>query len=413
MATLSKRLKLKLLPGEEAPDSTLSSALNPVEDEDEEEELAVEDTEEETFVPETVPRNIFTGVPMTHIDEGEEEDDSAEAGAGGVEALDKNERDRAYSLFEKAKSRNEWMELAQLLGKAATQYAAAQSGMQTGRAVGPLQIPEIDYGKKTEGEERLLERRLRDIRATEAGLAKAAIAKEVKEQKEKAAQKAEDWKTKQDIREEEKLKLAKAKAARETAVPKLTEEEKIRMREDARIRAAERIANEKKDKAIDALITTQGTIISPDSSPQQKEQAKKALLYAAQKAGINMSEVYEQAQMPGLISRTTGGAIGGTTLDESKIIPILQSMKSTASAKTTPPPSPPPGQTPAGQTPPPSGTMTQQAAPKTITVRLPGGATKQLPEGKAVKMRGKDGSIAEVSPDKVQKYLDKGGEIVQ
>lgn len=362
MATLSKRLKLKLLPGEEAPASTLSSALNPVEDEDEEEELAVEDTEEETFVPETVPRNIFTGVPMTHIDEGEEEDDSAETGAaetgaGGVEALDTSDREKAYKRFEEAKSRNEWLELAQMLGKAATQYGAARAGVKPS----DLSIPQFDYGKRTEGEERMLERRLRDIRATEAGLAKAAAAKEAKEQKEKAAQKAEDWKTKQDIREEEKLKLAKAKAARETAVPKLTEEEKIRMREDARIRAAERIANEKKDKAIDALITTQGTIISPDSSPQQKEQAKKALLYAAQKAGINMSEVYEQAQMPGLISRTTGGAMGGTTLDESKIIPILQSMKSTAAAKTAPPPSPPPGQTPAGQTPPPSGKI--QPAP--------------------------------------------------
>ena len=75
----------------------------------------------------------------------------------------KAQRDEAYRRYDEAKSRNEWLELAQILGQAATQYGAAQVGMRTGRAMGGLQIPGVNYEARTGQEARLLESRLRDI----------------------------------------------------------------------------------------------------------------------------------------------------------------------------------------------------------------------------------------------------------
>lgn len=75
----------------------------------------------------------------------------------------KEERDRAYQMYNEAKSRNEWLELAQLLGQAVTQYGAARVGLRTGRDMSGIQIPGIDYGARTEREAKLLQTRLGDI----------------------------------------------------------------------------------------------------------------------------------------------------------------------------------------------------------------------------------------------------------
>ena len=75
----------------------------------------------------------------------------------------KEERDRAYKMYSEAKDRNEWLQLAQVLGQAVTQFGAAQVGMRTGRPMTGIQIPGIDYEARTAQEQRLLESRLRDI----------------------------------------------------------------------------------------------------------------------------------------------------------------------------------------------------------------------------------------------------------
>lgn len=75
----------------------------------------------------------------------------------------KTQRDEAYRRYDEAKDRNEWLELAQLLGQAATQFGAAQIGMRTGRSMAGLQIPGVDYGARTEREAKLLQTRLGDI----------------------------------------------------------------------------------------------------------------------------------------------------------------------------------------------------------------------------------------------------------
>lgn len=75
----------------------------------------------------------------------------------------KEERDRAYQMYNEAKTRNEWLELAQLLGQTATQYGAARVGVRTGRDMTGIQIPSIDFGARTEREAKLLQTRLGDI----------------------------------------------------------------------------------------------------------------------------------------------------------------------------------------------------------------------------------------------------------
>lgn len=328
MASLSKNLNKK--PKQESANPSLKNALNPVEADDGLEEEDPVDTEEES--------------------------DSSATDTGGVEALDKNERDRAYSLFEKAKSRNEWMELAQLLGKAATQYAAAQSGMQTGRAVGPLQIPEIDYGKKTEGEERMLERRLRDIRETESGMAKAIAAKEAKEQREKKFG-----------LEERRTAAAEKRAAQVPMDP---------------VQKAEEIAQSKskleKSQALDALISTQGQLLSKELTPAQKAQAEKSLLIFANQAGVDIDEVYRQATVP--------GTLWGQKVDQQKVLDILRSKKAAPAAAAQPAATPAPA-----------------AAAPAKTTALP-------PTKVRVKYQGK---VLEIPQENLQEALKDGAELVK
>lgn len=85
----------------------------------------------------------------------------------------REERLKAEELFDKAKTRNEWLELAQLVAQAATQYGAAQLGYKTGRVLTGFQIPDIDYGARTDRAERSLERKVRNIREQEQDIDQA------------------------------------------------------------------------------------------------------------------------------------------------------------------------------------------------------------------------------------------------
>ena len=73
------------------------------------------------------------------------------------------ERDRAEELYDKARSRNEWLEVAQTLAAAIAQFGAAQSGLASGVAARMPAVAMTDYGARTGRSERDLERKLRNI----------------------------------------------------------------------------------------------------------------------------------------------------------------------------------------------------------------------------------------------------------
>jgi hypothetical protein len=150
----------------------------------------------------------------------------------------KEERDRAYKMYSEAKNRNEWLELAQLLGQAVTQYGAAQVGMRTGRSMAGLQIPSVDYGTRTAQEQRLLETRLRDI--GEEQTREQRLADRLKEDK----------------RDEDRLALEKRRvelAEREARAPKESSEAR-------EIKKEERKKQEQKQVAITNIMAGLATL---------------------------------------------------------------------------------------------------------------------------------------------------------
>lgn len=60
--------------------------------------------------------------------------------------------DAARSAYDKEKNTNDWLEVAQMLGRAGAQYGAAREGLNTGVNMSGLNFaPPIDYSKKTAG----------------------------------------------------------------------------------------------------------------------------------------------------------------------------------------------------------------------------------------------------------------------
>lgn len=291
----------------------------------------------------------------TDIDEEEEEteEDAGPTDAALPEdATDVSDREKAYKRFEEARSRNEWLDLAQMLGRAATQYGAARAGVKPS----DLSIPQFDYGKRTEGEERMLERRLRDIRETESGLAKAAAAKEAKEQREKR------------FGLEERRTAATEKRAAQVPMDPVQKAAEI----------AEAKSKLEKNQALDALISTQGQLLSKGLTPAQKAQAEKSLLIFANQAGVDIDEVYRQATVP--------GTLWGEKVDQQKVLDILRSKKAAPAAAAQPAATPAPA-----------------AAAPAKTTALP-------PTKVRVKYQGK---VLEIPQENLQEALKDGAELVK
>lgn len=58
---------------------------------------------------------------------------------------------RAEGMYQSKATTNEWLEVAQTLGRAVAQFGAAQQGMSTGRDMSNLNMgPSIDYGARTD-----------------------------------------------------------------------------------------------------------------------------------------------------------------------------------------------------------------------------------------------------------------------
>lgn len=161
----------------------------------------------------------------------------------------KEERDRAYQMYNEAKSRNEWLELAQILGQAVTQFGAAQVGMRTGRPMAGLQIPGVDYGARTAQEQRLLETRLRDIGAEQER--EETLAERLRREKREAAA---------DARAERELRLKEQEARR---IPVDTTEQRELRREER-----------KEQKATQAAITNIRAALATLAAGNKKQKEK-------------------------------------------------------------------------------------------------------------------------------------------
>lgn len=226
------------------------------------------------------------------------------AEAASPEAIDrfKQERDRAYELYDKAKTRNEWLEVAQVLGQAFTQYGAAQAGMRTGRPMAGLQIPGIDYGARTAQEQRLLETRLRDIGGAE-------------EREERLSDKLRrEQLERQKLGLEERELGIKERIARQptaAALPKESVEERQIRREE---RLAERKEEQKRIDALNKALGAQGIIASDKASKKQKEKAQEELEEAAAVAGLDLEQIRLESQVPGIL-----GGLFGTKTDENLV----------------------------------------------------------------------------------------------
>jgi hypothetical protein len=323
MATLSKTLKKNKQP-QNASAKSLQDSLNMVDDEEGvEAEFVPEEGPVEDFSPDIpTPDADFTlddmadyasaeelfpeeeaidTTPGEEFDTGPEESVEPE---GVIQGLPKaTDRERAYELFDKAKSRNEWLELAQLLAKAATQYGAARAGQRKGVDMSGLNIPGVDYDKRTEGEERMLERRLRDIREEESAQTKAAA----------AAQAAEDRRLKAALDERrtaayeksvglkgatprvDPITLAKIKAA----IGEEADIAKEKRAEEAAKRTATEVEQRKRNDALDAVITLQGQLLSNTLTPEQQKQAERDMITFSRESGLDISNIYKGATEPG------------------------------------------------------------------------------------------------------------------
>lgn len=207
----------------------------------------------------------------------------------------KEERDRIYKMYDEAKTRNEWLELAQILGQAVTQFGAAQVGMRTGRNMAGLQIPGVDYGARTAQEQRLLETRLRDIGGAE-------------EREERLADRL-----RREEADKERIALERRRvqlAEKEATIPKeSTEERQIRKEERALSQGEFKDRKEALQKAVGA----QQIIASEATNKKAKQKAQEVLAEESAKAGLDLATIIEQSQVPGMLGL-------GTNTDEKAVL---------------------------------------------------------------------------------------------
>lgn len=290
----------------------------------------------------------------------------------------KEQRDKAYELYDQAKSRNEWLELAQVLGQAATQYGAAQVGMRTGRNMAGLQIPGVDYGARTGQEQRMLESRLRDIGEAETR------EQRLKEREQERADTAGYRKAELTLKQQELKDKAEERAGRMSA------EE----RQDRQIRAKSLVSDlDTKQKELRAAQQFANQLALEDdlSSKTVKkiEEKTPGLLGQAGIDPIDLKQIEQEATQRGYIWDTLDKEKKNELIQERIINPRKQSLNNIKAQL---------DRLSGGQKSAPSATMEPAAT---------------APAARTVKIQAPDGSIAEVPAEKAQKYIDKGGKIVQ
>lgn len=218
----------------------------------------------------------------------------------------KQERDRAYQMYNEAKTRNEWLELAQLLGQAVTQYGAAQVGMRTGRSMAGLQIPSVDYGTRTAQEQKLLESRLRDIGQEQER--EETLAERLRREKREAA--ADARAEAAEARAERELQLKE----KEAATPKETAEEKELRKEK---KTEEKEEYKRTLSALDEVVGAQEILADETTTEKEKQDANKNLLQKANKAGLNIAQIR-------LANMEPGGWFSSPTVDQKAVLTTIK-----------------------------------------------------------------------------------------
>jgi hypothetical protein len=192
----------------------------------------------------------------------------------------KEQRDRAYELYDRASTRNDWLELAQLLGQAVTQYGAAQVGMRTGRNLAGLNIPSVNYEARTAEAGRMLERRLRDVDTAETKQERS----EAKEELNKYRQQELALK-----KQELGIKAAQDPYAKMEAAASLKQQEGLQKSLSEQLKAAQ------------VVYSAQTALAGGDLSKKQREQAEGQIQRFAGPAGIDMMAIEEASKEPGML----------------------------------------------------------------------------------------------------------------
>lgn len=215
--------------------------------------------------------------------------------------------DKAEANYEKRTTRNDWLEVAQMLGRAVAQYGAARQGVNTGRNMSGLEfMPGIDYNARNDRTFRDYQAQLRNAQTLDDAERRA---------------RAED-------RENELFNLRDKKETRlETERTKKADEREARAdkREEIANRRIElqELNNEEKSlagqlKARQALVNQIQQEDDLTSSSAKKLQEKYGMLAA--QGDMDLATLQSE-----LAAATKPGRIWGTNPDPEKQATILQS----------------------------------------------------------------------------------------
>lgn len=225
--------------------------------------------------------------------------------------------DQARQMYDSQVSRNEWLEVAQNLGRAITSFGAAQQGMKTGRDMSNLsQGPAVDYGSRSE--RALRERGQSDREATLTEAADRQRFHDTEKQKSGEYGQKHDY-LKSALKaalesEQEANKLAKygqvenAKLSQESRRDKeRADQEAARLAKEWRMAEGQDILREEKKE--EAKSTLMDALLREDLSDKNKEKVMMRLGPTAAAAGVDLSAAIAQADkvkedQPGLLKRT-------------------------------------------------------------------------------------------------------------
>lgn len=311
---------------------------------------------------------------------------------------------RAEQLYKDQATKNEWLEVAQLLGRVGTQFAAAQAGMSSGRNMANLDMgPTIDYNARTERARRDYNDTIRNVGEQQQLTEREYQTTEKSrlgdlDRKVGAAEKG----LSAALREEEIRRRETADEARDSRNNKAAGE-----REDKSLRAQQLRDLEGQEKDLAGKIKARQTLVNmlqqeDDLSSKSVSKLQEKYGSIAAQGDVDLSDLLAQLDKqtkPGTLNEWSGGFIPTTDPDKDKQTSLLkekvdemrslldvvrQRKQDLLKGKSSPAPAP------------------QQDSP---------GATgeKDPPPPKTKRVQGPSGQVVEFPVDIADKYLSKPG----
>lgn len=239
----------------------------------------------------------------------------------------------AEDLYKRKASQNEWLDVAQTLGQAATQFGAAQAGMRSGRDMSGLPLNKgVDYNARTDQAFRDYQQSIRNAGEN------AAIDRD---QFQEGAKSRESDFSKQHGYLSEALKASMAHEHDQELEKKLGAAEKERADRESRrdsdailrMNVKELDTEEKSlaDKLRAAQNVSNAYSQMGDADKKNLDKLNMALGPEASKADINLASLrsdMDSKTKPGLLNRMTGGVIPTTTEDTAAQQGVLDSKVS-------------------------------------------------------------------------------------